>query len=157
MSSRSCGDCSKCCEGWLESDIYGKKMFPGQPCFFIGDKCKGCSIYEQRPQDPCKDYTCAWLTEPEIFPNWMKPTESGVIITKKIPPEGEAHSVYQVVETDKKIGASILNWLIHWALQGEINLQYQVDGKFHTLLSKKTQQEINKTDKYINHVNSEKT
>ena len=76
--SRTCGDCTKCCEGWLEGVVHGYKMYRGCSCHFLE---KSCSAYESRPENPCKSYNCAWLLE-DKFPSWMKPSLSGVIITK---------------------------------------------------------------------------
>lgn len=146
VKKRQCGDCTKCCEGWLEADIYGHKMFPGQSCHFLEKGCNGCTIYSQRPQDPCKEYSCEWLDNSENFPEWLKPSNSGVIITKRIPPEGEEHAIYHVVETGKKMDSSVLNWLIHWALKNQVNIQYQIEGKFHTMLTQRTSDKMSEIE-----------
>lgn len=129
---RTCGECQKCCEGWLEAEIYDHKAHAGQACFFIGTEKAGCSIYADRPQFPCVQYTCSWLDEPETFPNWLKPNLSKVIITKKTINDTDV-AYYEVVEAGSTIDSSVLNWLIHWALRNEKSLIYQVQGKSHTL------------------------
>jgi len=105
-------------------------MFAGQPCHFLEKGCRGCTIYKDRPKDPCKEYTCAWLDDPSL-PAWLKPDISNVIITKKTFMEDKSGSYYQIIETGKKIDASVLNWIINWALKNQLNIHYQVDGKFH--------------------------
>ena len=126
---RSCGECTKCCEGWLEATIYGNSMHGGKPCFYLD---KGCTIYENRPKDPCREYTCAWLEE-DSFPMWMKPSSSNVIVTHKTSPDDPTVSYYQVTEAGGKIDSSVLNWLIHWALRNQINICYEVAGKHHVM------------------------
>lgn len=130
MFKKECGSCTKCCEGWLGATIYDKEMHKGRPCFYL-DKCNNkCAIYEQRPQDPCKDYSCAWLTdEQNIFPLWMKPNLSNVIITlRSIVNNNKEYFYYDVIETGKKMESEVLNWIIHWALSSNINIRYEVCG-----------------------------
>lgn len=126
--TRECGDCTRCCEGWLNADIYGKKMYEGKPCHYL---CNGCTIYEDRPKDPCKEYHCEWLTNQD-FPEWMKPNLSNVIVTKKEAEDGSL-SYYEIVETGKLIKSPVLNWIIHWALKTKSNIIYMVQGKMHKL------------------------
>ena len=40
---------------------------------------------------------------------------------------------YNVTETNSKIDSSVLNWLIHWALDSDINLVYELEGKIHAI------------------------
>lgn len=132
ISNRTCGDCHKCCEGWLEATIYEQKMHSGQACFFLEKGEAGCSIYPDRPKQPCIEYTCAWLDEPTIFPGWLKPNVSNVIISKKMIKDTDLE-YYEVVEAGSKIDSSILNWLVHWAMRSGNSLIYEVEGKSYTL------------------------
>jgi len=132
--SRACGDCTKCCEGWLEGVVHGYRMHRGCNCHFLEGNCK---IYEERPENPCKNYSCAWVLE-DRFPGWMKPNLSNVIITKRstrVPTEDGMKIVeyYDVIEAGSAIGSAVLNWLVHWALDNDVNLVYELDGKVHTL------------------------
>lgn len=127
---RSCGDCAKCCEGWLSANIYGHNMYRGRPCFFLE---KTCTIYENRPHEPCQTYQCGWLQEPEMFPAWMKPSLVDVIVTKKYHKEDKNNFYYEIVECGKKIDSEVLNYLILWAFATKSNIVYQVDGRFHKL------------------------
>lgn len=132
--SRACGECTKCCEGWLVGNVYDHRMFRGRHCHFLET---ACMIYEERPENPCKSYNCAWLTE-ETFPAWMKPSLSNVIITKRstlVPTSDGMKKIdyYDAVEAGCKIDSSVLNWLIHWALDKGVNLSYEVDGKIHAV------------------------
>ena len=82
---RSCGSCTKCCEGWAYGNIYGQELKPGTPCRFV-EAGSGCSIYKNRPVEPCVVFKCAWLEDPEV-PDWVKPERSGLIcsIDPKMP------------------------------------------------------------------------
>ena len=124
-NERSCGECSKCCEGWISGEAYGHKFYKGCPCFFLE---KTCSIYDLRPNEPCKSYKCAWLEE-EIFPLWLKPSMSNVIITKRYRKLDNREIYYYAIdETGKKIDSSVLNWLILFALNKNVNILYRIDG-----------------------------
>ena len=132
--SRACGECTKCCEGWLSGVVHGHKMHRGVGCFYLE---KNCTIYEDRPENPCRQYNCAWLIE-DTFPGWMKPNLSGVVITKVsaiIPFNLGMNKIdyYDVIETNGKIDSSVLNWLIIWAIDNKINLAYEVDGGRHVV------------------------
>ena len=41
-SARGCGPCTRCCDGWLEGEVRGHRMFPGQRCHFVAEG--GCSV-----------------------------------------------------------------------------------------------------------------
>jgi hypothetical protein len=74
---RVCGECTACCEGWVTSRHLA--MRPGVPCEHRTDV--GCAIYERRPDDPCKQFKCAWLqSTPESLPDEMRPDRSGAIL-----------------------------------------------------------------------------
>lgn len=132
LQKRHCNGCTKCCEGWLAADVYGHKMFTGRKCHFLE---KHCTIYSSRPQNPCKNYECVWLGDPEL-PSWLKPDISNVIISKRIENSkilGKNIEYYHIIEAGSKIDAGTLNWIIHWAIQKELNIAYQIDSKFHIL------------------------
>lgn len=81
MKSKNCFDCTKCCDGWLTTNIAGHEVSPGKPCIFVKEGV-GCSNYEKRPENPCKTFRCEWLINP-IFPPSFKPSESNIIITRQ--------------------------------------------------------------------------
>lgn len=134
ISNRSCGSCHKCCEGWLEATIYDKKMHPGRPCFFLEKGEQGCTIYADRPENPCITYSCSWLEEPDVFPSWLKPNLTNAIITKKKIDDTEL-TYYEVSEAGSKMDSSVLHWIFMWALRTQTSIMYQIEGKFHTLAS----------------------
>ena len=126
MSERSCDGCAKCCEGWLHGEAYGHAFYKGRPCFFLN---KTCSIYDTRPDSPCRTFKCSWLAE-DIFPHWMKPDLVNIIITKR---QVEDIIYYEVVEAGSTIEAKTLSWLIHWALNTKNNILYQIEGGFNRI------------------------
>jgi hypothetical protein len=125
---RSCGECAKCCEGWLSGTVYGHAFSPGRPCFFLE---KTCSIYPDRPVDPCRNYRCSWLAE-EIFPMWMKPSLSNVIITRR---EDEASKLpYYIADVaGEAFDGRAATWLLQWAAETKVNLEYRLNGEVQRL------------------------
>jgi len=121
--TRNCDGCTVCCEGWLFGEAHGKHFSPGRPCHFMGHK--GCTIYENRPEDPCKVFKCQWLSNDDI-PAWMKPDVIKVLITKR---EEKGHSYLQLVELGQRMDPRVLSWFFLEHLNGRvINLKYQIDG-----------------------------
>lgn len=118
---RACDECNECCQGWLSGESHGHFFQRGQPCFFLQ---KTCTIYEDRPANPCVSYMCAWL-DGDDFPMWMRPNMSGVIITKR--KEGDIE-FFDAVECGKKMDSSVLSYLILWALRKSKNFKYQIEG-----------------------------
>jgi len=140
QNNRNCNGCTKCCDGWLESTIHGHDMYIGKPCHFV--KSDGCSIYNERPQNPCKIFQCEWLTNLDI-PEWLYPKKSEVILLKK-----EINNILylEVIEAGKKLSVEILNWIISIFTNNKINVLYCINGRkfcvgskeFCELMRKKT-------------------
>ena len=118
IDKRECGSCTKCCEGWLSGNVYGHEMFNGRKCYFLNDKC---SIYKDRPKDPCIDFNCAWITEQQIIPEWLKPNLSDVIILKK---KYKDVYYYEIVPCGEKIKVEILQWILETFTKHKINVKY---------------------------------
>lgn len=79
-SGRSCGTCTACCDGWMAGTIHGHEMKPGVPCHFVREG--GCSIYDQRPESPCRTFACGWIVDGSPFPEDFRPDRLGVIIAR---------------------------------------------------------------------------
>ena len=75
--SRQCGECTACCQGWAEGEIRGHRMFAGQHCHFLAEGA--CTIYEERPQSPCRNFVCGWLMPGSPLPEDFRPDRIGVI------------------------------------------------------------------------------
>ena len=150
--SRECGNCTACCEGWLHGVVRGKEMYRGKPCHFLG--CNRCTIYEERPIEPCRNFNCVWLMDQtHELPEWMKPELSKVIIKEleyevEIRQGGFGSATYilenaanlktksrfwYVTECGETISGPVLNWLIQYALEKDIPMLYQVMGRREVL------------------------
>lgn len=127
MSKRSCGDCTKCCEGWLEGEALGHKFYPGRPCHFIAIG-KGCSVYSKRPKDPCQSYKCAWLVD-ENIPEWMKPSEINAIVDYRTTSNGISY--ISANEAGSILSSQVLTWIIQYALSNNLNLLWKVNQGLH--------------------------
>ena len=64
-------------------------MSPGTPCFFRGEHT--CTIYERRPEHPCRNFVCGWLQPGSPFPEDFRPDKLGVMV---IPMKWRGHEAY---------------------------------------------------------------
>jgi hypothetical protein len=126
--TRSCGTCTKCCEGWLSGDAYSHPFYPGRPCHFLAIG-KGCSIYKTRPEEPCKTYQCSWIKDMNI-PEWMKPEDISAIVDER---EINGIPYFNIVEAGKILDVKALTWLIDYCSENNKNLCYRVEVIEHYL------------------------
>lgn len=124
--NRTCDGCSECCKGWLKGNAFGHDFYPGKPCFFLQ---KSCSIYEKRPDDPCKSYRCHWLASNDL-PMWMRPDLSNALVTYR---KHDNVEYFEILECGKKMDSSVLSWFIIWALNNKKNIKYQISGGFNKI------------------------
>ena len=75
---RECQPCTACCDGWLQIRVNGVAVHPGRPC--PHSTGSGCNDYEHRPVDPCVHFICGWRMNNSPLPDWMKPSNSKVIV-----------------------------------------------------------------------------
>lgn len=121
---KKCGDCTKCCEGWLTGEALGHRFYPGKPCHFLGGRC---TIYSKRPHDPCVTFKCEWLVD-DSYPEWMRPDRSHIIVTRRAK---DGVEWIEAQEAGRFIEAPILNWLILLRASTGFNLRYQVHGAWN--------------------------
>lgn len=131
--TRECGTCTKCCDGWLTGSAKGYNFWPGRKCHFVCST--GCTIYEDRPKDPCQSFTCSWLDD-ENIPAWLKPNESNVIMQWRTR-DDENLSHLEIVEAGAPMSAEVLSWVIMYALNKNINLAFQVNGGWNKIGNQK--------------------
>lgn len=127
---RTCDSCTKCCQGALTGRAYGHNFQYGKPCFFVGEK--GCSIYADRPPNPCVSFKCVWLAE-DFLPMWMRPDLSKVIAVRRNYDDGEWIELH---EAGQKMDAQVLSWILIWALNNKQNIRYQIDGGWNWVRNK---------------------
>jgi hypothetical protein len=122
-NKRSCGDCTKCCEGWLDGNVLGHSFYPGKPCHFVSIGV-GCTIYPKRPTNPCVSYKCEWISS-EDLPEWFKPNLINTIIDYQTI---DGISYMRVVEAGELLQSNVLSWLVKNALDKQINMSWTING-----------------------------
>ena len=123
VQGRSCGECTKCCEGYLDGNIRGQEMTLGKPCFLV-EIGKGCTDYENRPESPCKTFQCDWLTNKDV-PEVLKPDNSRVILTTVV----ENNIEYmKIIEAGGKLDSEILTWALEYSLHNSKNISWSILG-----------------------------
>jgi len=125
--SRQCGECTACCEGWLIADINGKRMEPGTPCYLL-QIGKGCSDYENRPENPCKGFECEWLRLPDLYPEEMRPDKVGAIFSLQ---EVDGVRYLRITEMGKRLDSEVLSHGVKITLAHKYNLYWEIEGKMH--------------------------
>ena len=126
---RECGSCQKCCEGHLHGEANGYAFWKSRKCHFL-NKC-GCSIYEDRPVDPCKSYRCMCLADDkQAIPEWMKPDEVNAILTHRT--NGNIEHI-ELLEAGETLRSEVLSWAILYALNNNLNLKYQINGGWNQI------------------------
>ena len=107
--SRNCGPCTACCDGWMSSETL--EMSAGRACKHRVEG--GCSIYENRPDDPCKVFRCAWLSSPSDYDESMRPDLIGTIILNDRP--WQNWQTLRLVPIGEKVPDRILKHMISFA------------------------------------------
>ena len=131
---RTCDSCTACCQGHLTGNAHGHNFQPGKPCFFVGEK--SCSIYSDRPAEPCKSFKCEWLAS-DYLPMWMRPDLSKVIVVRRLKDNEEW---IEIKEAGQKLDSAVLSWMTIWAANNNKNLRYQVDGGWNWVKFNQTTQ-----------------
>jgi hypothetical protein len=86
--------------------IRGHDMKPGTPCHFLG--AEGCTIYDERPHDPCRTFYCAWRLEGNPFPDAFRPDRIGAIVLAL---RWRERPAYCVIIDAREPGAGVLDWM----------------------------------------------
>jgi len=96
-TTRQCQPCTACCDGWVRINVFDTPVLPGKPCPHStahsmrptgavrvksggATQVVGCRIYAERPVDPCIKFQCGWVKPASHLPDWMRPSEAGVIV-----------------------------------------------------------------------------
>jgi hypothetical protein len=86
QQQRQCQPCTACCDGWVRINVFDVPVLPGKPCPHSMGPAKqnnaasGCKIYKTRPVDPCINFSCGWVREDSLLPDWMTPHIAKVIV-----------------------------------------------------------------------------
>ena len=121
--SKQCGTCTKCCDGTTVGGVIRGHGFGNKkPCYFLDISNKNCSIYKDRPEHPCKSYTCMWLKYEDV-PLWMKPENSNVTVTAS---EYKGNKFLILNATSNDYSAKVLSYVINYASKNNMNLIYDL-------------------------------
>jgi len=72
-----------------------------------------------------------WLEdEKQEFPEWMKPEESNVILTWRVKDDIE---YVELLEAGETVRSDVLSWAIQYALNNELNINYQINGGWNKI------------------------
>jgi len=111
---RTCQGCTACCDGWVRIEAMGYEASPGKPCPFSTQF--GCGDYENRPVDPCRKFECVWVQKGSLLPDWMRPSDSRVIMIfdkfhfTNVP-------IYLAVPVGKSIPLKTLSWVKEFSMK----------------------------------------
>ncbi len=122
-SDRQCDGCTACCDGWASGVAHGHTFYPGKKCHYVGET--GCTIYEQRPKDPCVNFRCVWVTYKTV-PEWMKPNKiNAMLVAESV----EGIPYVTVKEMGQRLDSRVLSWVV-LAVQSNLipNARYEIDG-----------------------------
>lgn len=123
-TTRQCGTCTACCEGWAEGEIRGHRMHPGRHCHFLTEG--RCTIYAERPQSPCRNFVCGWLMPGSPFPDAFRPDKVGVII---VPMRWHDRPAFVLLSAGRDPDAPLLDWMRRFAAANTAPFFYQQDGQ----------------------------
>lgn len=133
-SKRSCDGCIACCDGRLKLHVHGNEWV-GRPCQFV-KKGVGCSIYKDRPKNPCVVFQCSWLKDDNyMYPEWLKPDKSNLLIMDWKKTKTGIPYVIAVSGRDGYDKESML-WLIEHCNKRNLNLELILQGSKHYIGSK---------------------
>jgi len=127
-NERSCGSCTKCCEGWLTANINGEEIYPGKPCSIVNAD-KGCSDYENRPESPCKTFMCMWRAN-DWIPEEFSPAKTGNILTSQRIGNIDYLSL---VYAGKEVDTEYLSWFFSFCVARQLNAEWVVNGKVYLI------------------------
>lgn len=124
VPARACGACTACCEGWAAGEIRGHAMFAGRHCHFL--RAGKCTIYEERPVSPCRNFVCGWLGEPEAFPEEFRPDRLGVIVIRI---RWRDQPAYLLLSAGREPDEALLEWMRAFSLRTRRPFFYEHHGE----------------------------
>ena len=108
MMPRLCQPCTACCDGWLQITVDDQPVYPGRPCpHSTGHSCR---IFERRPEDPCRQFVCAWLSPHSHLPEEFRPDLARVIVLADVR-RWQGRPVDVAVPVGRRIPGKTLAWL----------------------------------------------
>lgn len=99
-------------------------MYPGKPCQFV-DIGVGCTIYKNRPKDPCKTFMCMWRADMRM-PEHFKPSEINALVSQQ---EINGIPFLSAVETGSKMDSEFVSWFVSHVVANKINAEWHIEDK----------------------------
>ncbi len=124
VKGRACNGCTKCCEGYLVTNIAGHPVGPGNPCKF-NQKGIGCRVYLARPYDPCKTFQCHWKENSNI-PEWLKPSKVNAILLLR---SLDQFTYIRIVKAGVTQDPKVYDWADEQSKNGKNVVAYDDSGK----------------------------
>lgn len=118
---KNCGDCTACCDGWVNITVAGVDVYPGSPCVNSIGGAGGCRIYADRPQARI-EFECAWLQSTADLPDWLRPDDSKVLL--KNLDWFEDTTVLFTLPVGRKVPPRTLNYLKEFSDRYQMPLVY---------------------------------
>ena len=123
-TQRECGTCTSCCEGWAAGTIRGHEMHAGLHCHFLVDA--KCTIYQERPVSPCRNFVCGWLADDSPFPEQFRPDKIGVIIIRI---RWRDNPAYLLLSAGRDPDVELIAWMEAFAIRTARPFFYSVNGE----------------------------
>jgi hypothetical protein len=121
---RSCGSCTKCCEGWLTANVDGEEIGHGKACSRV-EPGVGCTDYENRPEEPCRTFLCQWRANSWV-PEEFSPAKTGNLLTAQRIGNIDYLSLSYA---GKEIGLEYLSWFVSHCVGNKWNADWVVNGR----------------------------
>ena len=99
-------------------------MFPGRHCHFL--QAGQCTIYEARPQSPCRNFVCGWLQPGSPFPDDFRPDRVRVIV---VPMRWHERPAYVLLSAGLDPDDAMLGWMKAFAQRTGAPFYYQRNGE----------------------------
>jgi hypothetical protein len=98
-------------------------MYPGKPCKSV-EAGVGCTIYKDRPKDPCKSFECSWKSS-DFVPEEFSPNATGQIISTQFI---EGIPYLALAYAGKDLSVELLSWFVAFAVGRQLNAEWSVNG-----------------------------
>lgn len=98
-------------------------MGGGVACHFRGEA--GCTIYPDRPPNPCKSFECEWLRQGSLIPEEFRPDRVGAIIIEKLWRDRVA---LKLVSAGCNPDPKLLDWMRTYSAEHQTPFVYEMDG-----------------------------
>lgn len=139
VEPRACGDCARCCEGWVRTRVLGIDVDLNSPCPYSSGH--HCTIHERRPDDPCRIFFCGWAEAGSELPGWMQPNQCDVIVLAGRS-TWAGRPVDVLVSAGRDPDQRLLAWYQEYSIRTLRPFLYQQDGRWYGFGPQAFQREV---------------